>query len=82
MGFLKLFKRKASSPAESALADAKAQKIASAILRFQRKAAEGLNSRFLRLGEKRGKALLVVLGVAFGGYCFYVLFSAVLGSFI
>lgn len=78
MGFLRLFKRKASSPTESALADAKAQKIADGIIRFQRKTADGLNGWFSGLGDRRGKVLLLILGVAFGGYCFYVLLCAVL----
>lgn len=62
----------------SAIADAKALKIASSILRVQKRIAERLNERFARLSAKQKKILMLSMGGIFGLYCLYVLLAAII----
>jgi hypothetical protein len=80
MGLLKIFKRnsKMQEAPPSALADAKAQKIAEVILGYQRRLAGGINRFFARIGIKRTTYLLLFLGVVFWCYCGYVLLRAII----
>lgn len=69
-----LFKRKPK--ALSAQQEQRANRIAGAILKKQRQAADYLNSRTARVSGKGWLILLILFCATFGSYCLYLLIQA------
>lgn len=82
MGIFKLLRREKGKEEgqlrQSAIADARAQKIADFILGFQRRLAGRINRFFGRIGIKRTTYLLIGVAVLFWCYCGYVLLRAII----